>query len=346
MELVHFGNQDSTDSGVLMSTKISPKLYVLAGVGALALIAIITRAIMSSKRNSGPLPPLTLSEQECRERIRTHIQMLAVTIGGRSAIRYQGLQRAAAYIEDELRSYSYRPERQSFSVGGIEFANIEAERTDTDESEGVVIVGAHYDTASGLPGANDNGSGVAATLALARQFAHQKLRHKTRFVFFANEEPPFFQTDGMGSYVYAKRCREKGEKVVAMFSLETIGYYSDATGSQSYPIGFHPGYPDRGNFLGFVSNLESAGLLRSALRSFRRATSLPATGAAAPASIPGIGWSDHWSFWQCGYQALMLTDTAPFRYPYYHSAEDTPEKLDYDRLTRAVTGIAAILNDL
>src|SRR5205823_5642464 len=147
-------------------------------------------------------------------------------------------------------------------------------------------------------------------------------------------------------YVYAKGCRDRNDKVTAMLSLETIGYYSEEAGSQSYPIGFHPGYPDRGDFLGFVSDLRSAGLLRHALKSFRAATSLPATGAAVPASIPGVGWSDHWSFWQFGYHAIMLTDTAPYRYPYYHTADDTPEKLDYDRLSRALTGIAAIVKEI
>jgi Zn-dependent M28 family amino/carboxypeptidase len=271
---------------------------------------------------------------------------LAGTIGGRNYMRYDGLQRAVAYLESDLRSYSYRPERQVFTVDGKEFENIEAEQSGTDDAGGIIVVGAHYDTAGALPGANDNGSGVAATLELARQFAQRKLKHRVRWVLFANEEPPYFQTDGMGSYVYAKRCRERGENVLAMLSLETIGYYSDKPDSQSYPMDFHPGYPDRGNFLGFVANLKSAGLLRSALRSFRSATTLPAIGAAAPASIQGVGWSDHWSFWQFQYKALMLTDTAPFRYPYYHTAEDTPEKLDYERMARAVTGIAAIVSDL
>ena len=165
-------------------------------------------------------------------------------------------------------------------------------------------------------------------------------------MFFTNEEPPYFQSAAIGSMVYAKRCHERNECVAAMLSLETIGYYSDEPGSQTYPIGFHPGYPDRGNFLGFVANFRSASLVRSALRSFRSATSLPAVGATAPASIPGIGGSDHWSFWQYGYRALMLTDTAPYRYPYYHSAQDTPEKVDYERLARAVTGIEAIVRHL
>jgi Zn-dependent M28 family amino/carboxypeptidase len=325
--------------------KKSLALLAIVVAGALVFLEARCSGVMPSERTHQTLAPLTPVELQSRDRIRAHVQMLAGTIGGRNAVRYEGLRTAADYIESELRSYSYRPERQTFSVDGKEFENVETELSSTDNPYGIVIVGAHYDTAGGLPGANDNGSGVATGLELARRFAHQKFRHAIRWVFFANEEPPYFQTKDMGSYVYAKRCRERGENVLAMLSLETIGYYSSEPGSQSYPVSFHPGYPNRGDFLGFVSNFKSAGLLRSALRSFRRATSLPAVGAAAPASIPGIAWSDQWAFWEFGYKALMLTDTAPYRYPYYHTAEDTPEKLDYDRLARATTGIAAIVND-
>jgi len=281
-----------------------------------------------------------------RTRIRTHIHTLAGTIGGRNAVRYEGLRRAREYIERELRAYGYSPQRQSFSVDGQDFENIEVEQLGTADAKSIVVIGAHYDTAGGLPGANDNASGVAANLELACRFAGQRHKRSIRWVFFANEEPPYFQTPGMGSYVYAKRCHDRREKVLAMLSLETIGYYADEPGSQVYPIGFHPGYPDCGNFLGFVANFGSVGLLRSALRSFRHSTTLPATGAAAPASILGVGWSDHWSFWQFGYKAIMLTDTAPYRYPYYHTAQDTPDKIDYDRLTRAFTGISGIVNEL
>jgi Zn-dependent M28 family amino/carboxypeptidase len=293
-----------------------------------------------------PLAPLTPSEVDSRGRIKAHVEMLAGTIGGRNAVKYDGLQKAVAYIEGQLASYAYHSVQQPFSVEGQTFQNIEVEHKGAEDAGSVVVIGAHYDTAGGLPGANDNGSGVAVGLELARALASHKFERTVRWVFFANEEPPYFQTGGMGSYVYAKRCRERGEKIAAMLSLETIGYYSDEPGSQSYPIGFHPGYPNRGDYLGFVANLRSAGLLRAALKSFRRSTSLPATGAAAPASIPGVGWSDQWSFWQFGYRALMLTDTAPYRYPYYHTAEDTPEKLDYDRLARAFTGIAGVVDDL
>jgi hypothetical protein len=150
----------------------------------------------------------------------------------------------------------------------------------------------------------------------------------------------------MGSFVYAKRCRERQERIKAMLSLETIGYYSDEPGSQSYPIRFHPGYPDRGNFLAFVSDIKSAPLLRRVMKAFRTSASLPSEGAAAPAAIPGVSWSDQWSFWQFGYRAIMITDTAHYRYPYYHTAQDTPEQLDYERMARAVVGLRFVLLDL
>jgi Zn-dependent M28 family amino/carboxypeptidase len=281
-----------------------------------------------------------------REEIRKTVQVLAGDIGGRDAVHGENLRKAAEYVEAQLRLFGYGPLRQTYAAAGESFDNIEAELKGTKAVHRIVVIGAHYDTAGGLPGANDNASGVAAALELARQFAREPQTRSIRWVFFVNEEPPYFQTPAMGSYVYAKRCHERKEKITAMLSLETIGYYSDEPRTQSYPVGFHPGYPDRGNFLGFVANFRSAPLLRRALKSFRAATSLPAAGAAAPAAIPGIGWSDHWSFWQFGYSALMLTDTAPYRYPYYHSLEDTPEKLDYDRLARAVTGVGAIVREL
>jgi Zn-dependent M28 family amino/carboxypeptidase len=282
-----------------------------------------------------------LSAPATVQRLKMHVQTLATEIGGRLAT--SGLEKAATYIEQELRSSGYAPQRQVFTAAGHAVANIETETPGMQRRDMILILGAHYDTAGNLPGANDNGSGVAALLELARHFATAKPARTIRWVFFTNEEPPFFQTPSMGSYVYAKRCHERREDIRAMLSLETIGYYTDEPDSQTYPTGFHPGYPDRGNFLGFVAELKTAFLLRTALRTFRAATSLPAQGVVALRSIPGIGWSDHWSFWQFGYKALMLTDTAPFRYPHYHTAQDTAEKLQYARLADAVQGIAGIV---
>src|SRR5205814_10011080 len=204
----------------------------------------------------------------------------------------------------------------------------------------IVIIGGHYHSVFGSSGSNDNGTGVAATLALARRFAEKQLElrltpthYKTlRFVAFVNEEPPYFLSGEMGSEVYARRCKERGDKIYAMISLETIGYFSDAPNSQTYPspdLGMF--YPKVGNFIGFVSNVHSRALLRRVITLFRENAKIPSEGASLPAFIRGVSWSDQWSFWQHGYPAIMVTDTAPFRYPYYHSSSDTPDKLDYDR---------------
>jgi Zn-dependent M28 family amino/carboxypeptidase len=290
--------------------------------------------------------PLSETERITHERLRRHVEVLADQIGGRALKLPGSMGRAATYIEKQLETYGYAVSRQAYAVGGEMAENIEASLPGTGGLGGIVVVGAHYDTADGVPGANDNGSGVAAALELARRFAAQPQARSIRWAFFANEENPYFGTSGMGSYAYAKRCRERNEDVVAMLSLETIGYYSDEPGSQAYPAGLAALYSDRGNFLGFVTGVTSAPLLRRVVKTFRSATTLPAEGAAAPSSIPGVSWSDHWAFWQFGYPALMVTDTAFYRYPHYHTREDTPDKLDYERMARAVTGLAAVVQDL
>jgi hypothetical protein len=211
----------------------------------------------------------------------------------------------------------------------------------------IVVIGAHYDSVFGSPGANDNGSGVAALLALARRFAGKPTGQTLRFVAFANEEPPYFQTEQMGSLVYARQCKARGDQISAMISLETMGYFSDAPGSQTYPsLGIRPFYPSTGNFIGFVGNIRSRALLHRAILLFRQQAKLPSEGGALPSFLPGVGWSDQWAFWQCGYPAFMITDTAPFRYPHYHEATDTPDKLDYDRFALVVSGVEKMIAEL
>jgi Zn-dependent M28 family amino/carboxypeptidase len=167
-----------------------------------------------------------------------------------------------------------------------------------------------------------------------------------RFVAFVNEEPPFFQTNEMGSYVYAKRARQRKENIIAMLSLETIGYYSDEQGSQKYPFPFSLFYPNVGNFIGFVGNLESKKLVHRAIASFRKKTKFPSQGIAAAQWLPGIGWSDQWAFWKENYPAIMITDTAPYRYPYYHTASDTANNIDYECTARVVAGLKHVVLDL
>ncbi|HEU0275102.1 MAG TPA: M28 family peptidase [Candidatus Udaeobacter sp.] len=288
---------------------------------------------------------LSADEMALREELRNDVQKLAGEIGERNMSHYVQLNTAADFIEDSFSRAGLRARRESYEIGGQACHNIEVEiRGKRPE---IILIGAHYDSVLGSPGANDNGSGVAATLALARRFSGKQTEHTMRFVTFVNEEPPYFISGEMGSLVYAKRCKARGDKISAMISLETIGYFSDAPNSQVYPskvLGAF--YPKVGNFIGFVSNLRSQPLLRRVIGLFRKHAVIPSEGAALPSFIPGVSWSDQRSFWKYGYPGIMVTDTAPFRYPYYHSANDTPDKLDYDRFTLVVSGIERVIEEL
>ena len=220
------------------------------------------------------------------------------------------------------------------------------ERPGKTRPDEIVLIGAHYDSALGAPGANDNGSGTAALLELAKRFSKIEPNRTLRLVFFVNEEPPHFQSETMGSLVYARRCKERKEDLTAVLSLETIGYYSDEEGSQNYPAPLGAVFPKTGNFLGFVGNVDSGPLVDRVLSSFRKHAQFPSEATSLPGTIRGVGWSDQWSFWEFGYQGVMVTDTAPFRYPHYHRATDTPDKLDYDRMARVVAGLQKVIGDL
>ncbi len=302
---------------------------------------------MPGKSHRGPLPALTETQAGLRDALKRDIETLAGEIGERNLYRYDKLLEAARYIEDSLAEAGYEVERQAFEVNGKTCVNLAAEITGRNRAGEIVVVGGHYDTVPGCPGANDNGTGVAATLVLARVMRDLDPERTLRFVLFVNEEPPFFQTPTMGSWVYARQCRQRQENIVAMLSLETIGYYRQEKGSQRYPMaGISLFYPSTGNFISFVGNVGSRRLVRRVVGAFRRHASFPSEGGALPGGIPGVGWSDHWAFWREGYPALMVTDTAPYRYPHYHEPSDTPDKIDYDRTARVVAGLQDVLEEL
>ena len=290
----------------------------------------------------GPLAALTVEESRLAASLRRHVE--AVASREHNLFQPAALEAAARYLETTLVAMGYAPEAQRFQTSRGEARNIEAEVRGAGAE--IVIVGAHYDSVAGAPGGNDNGSGVAAALELARRLRASAPARTLRFVFFVNEEPPFFQGMDMGSRRYALRARQRNERIVAMFSLETIGWYAEQPGSQRYPFPLGVFYPSTGNYLAFVSNLGSRALLHETIASFRRQAKFPSEGVAAPALIAGVDWSDHASFWEQGYPALMVTDTAPYRYPHYHAAADTPDKVDYERLARVVTGLEQMLREL
>ncbi len=334
--------------GIRIITKKAVKrvAVLLLIVAVLCSWGYLTMIRMPGESYDGPLTPPSSDELVISDQLRQDVKELAGRIGERNVYQYSGLVASVEFLKESLVKAGYEVKIQEFTAEGETCSNISVEVTGEKSKDEIVIVGAHYDSVFGTTGANDNASGVAATLALARLFAGSKPQRTLRFVFFPNEEAPFFETEQMGSLVYAKSCRQKEEKVVAMLSLETIGYYTDQENTQNYPFPFSAFYPSTGNFIGFVSDLSSRKLLHQAIASFRKNCKFPSQGAAIPRSVPGAGWSDHWAFWQHGYPAIMVTDTAPFRYPHYHTEEDTPGKIDYDRMTRVLTGLVAVVTDL
>ena len=283
---------------------------------------------------------------EMQTALRTHVQRLAGDIGERNMFHPQALSRAAAYIEQTWQIQGYSVERQEYQTRGETIANLAVSRAGTDPLAGIIVVGAHYDSVVGSPGANDNGTGVAALLEIARQLTARKLCRTVHLVAFVNEEPPFFKTASMGSRVYAKMARARGDDIRAMLCLETIGYYSDAPDSQHYPPLFNLFYPERGNFIGFVSDFRSRSLLKQAVAAFRVASDFPVEYLSTFSFIPGVDWSDHWSFWREDIPAVMVTDTAPYRYPYYHTSLDTVDKVSYPQLARVTDGLLAVVTAL
>ncbi len=279
-------------------------------------------------------------------RLRRHVERLADEIGERHVLRPEALHAAERYIGETLRALGYEVSRQAYEAQGVDSANLEVAIAGNAAASEIVLAGAHYDTVPGSPGADDNASGVAAILELARLLRDAKPARTIRLVAFVNEEPPFFFWGEMGSKVYARAARARGDDIRVMLSLEMLGCYSDEKGSQGYPPLLKYFYPTQGNYVAFVSNIRSRHALRGVFEAFRTASAFPAEKLAAPALVPGIGWSDQLSFWREGYPAAMVTDTAFHRYRHYHQPTDTPEKLDYARMAQVVEGLARTLESL
>jgi hypothetical protein len=318
-------------------------LVSLAVLVALAGFAVWFVTATPGATHRGPLPPLDADGRKLAGRLKAHVTGIASE--EHNVAHPEALERSARYIESALAGMGYSVSRQEFETEGVKVRNLEVSR---GSGKRVLVVGAHYDSALGAVGADDNGSGVAALLELARFLKTVQPAEglEVRLVAYVNEELPWFSTDNMGSYVHSKGLARDGKEVVAMLSLETIGWYSESYDSQRYPFPFSLFYPSKGNFVGFVANLRSRSLMHRVVGTFRRAVAFPSEGVAAPESIPGIDWSDQWAYWKFGWPALMVTDTAPFRYPHYHTLRDTPDKLDYERLARVVKGLESVLRDL
>jgi Zn-dependent M28 family amino/carboxypeptidase len=280
------------------------------------------------------------------DQLRQHVYALTHDIGEHNIYHPAALQAAANYITHQWQQQGYTVTPQSYTVQDLECANLEITCQGNDAGKHCILVGAHYDSVIGSPGANDNGSGIAALLELSKRFINVPINTPIRFVAFVNEEPPFFYWNKMGSMVYAKQARQRGDKIRFMTSLETIGYFLDEPHSQHYPAFLKHFYPDKGNFIAFVSNLSSRRVMRNAVKSFHQHSDFPVEHIATLAMVPGVSWSDHLSFWRNGYKAFMITDTALYRYPYYHTSQDSADKLTYEPFAKLVNGLFLMLQSL
>ena len=276
------------------------------------------------------------------------VKRLAEKIGERSYRDLGKLAETAEYIEEKLRSYGCRTTRQAFTYEGNTYHNIITEVQGREPAQdGILVIGAHYDSAEGTPGADDNASGVAALLELARLTAVQPLKRTVRFIAFCLEEPPVFMTKHMGSYIHAESLSREGVAVFGMISLEMLGYYCTEKGCQYYPSSlFKLTYPDTGDFIAFVGNFSSRHFSNRVKSSFASVSTIPVESLNGFSIIPGVDFSDHRNYWKFGYPAFMITDTAFYRNPNYHDPGDTPDTLDYDRLTALIADLYKALSGL
>jgi hypothetical protein len=329
------------------------KTVIVWGAGLLLALVALSAATawymlgLPGHRFSGPLPPPTSAEEDLAQRLRRHVT--AIASKPHNVAHYDELEKAAAYIESELMALGYTPRAQVFDADGRPVRNIEVvlEPKGAGPETESLVVGAHYDSFGNAPGANDNGTGAAAVLELARLLKDLAPKdERLRLVLFVNEEPPYDRTPNMGSWQYAKELKERGERVFGMMSLETLGCFSDEPGSQQYPPPFGLFFPNKANFIAFVALPGGRDFLHEVVGPFRRHAQLPTIGGTAPDLFDGVGWSDHWSFSKHGFPGIMVTDTALFRYRHYHKPTDTPDKVDYAKLARITLGLEQTLREL
>lgn len=325
----------------------------MTGISILMLCLIVAIGLtlrwmtrMPGTSHLGALPPLDAGESQILQGLTRHVRVLSEQIGPRNYSRPQALEQAAEYVKEQFARLGLDAAAQTYRIMDRTYANIQAEMRGRARPDEILLVGAHYDSVTGSPGADDNASGVAVLLELARLLAATPLERTVRLVAFTNEEPPFFMTSEQGSRVYSREARRRGDDIRAMLCLESLGCFSDEPHSQGYPFPVGLFYPKTANFVAFVGNVQSRRLVARSLALFRQAAAFPSEGASVPGILPGVSWSDHRSFWAEGIPALMVTDTAFYRNPHYHTRRDTAETLDLERTARITAGLVAVVTGL
>ncbi len=322
------------------------KRMVMGILGAAVLLMVtgiwawftLTRPFCGSHRTAAGMPAADPA------RLRTAVETLCADFAPRDHAHPENLDRAADFIAARFEGAGWAVERQRYDVRGLGYQNVIA-RAGPDTRE-VVVIGAHYDTAGDQPGADDNASAVAGVMELARLLAGEPLKTRVELVAYSLEEPPHFRTEHMGSAVHARRLAERGAEVRLMVAVEMIGCFEDAPGTQEYPMAFLKlFYPSAGNFIAVVGKWGQGRTLCRVKRAMRSSGGLPVHALNAPAGTPGADLSDHRNYWARGWPAVMVTDTAFMRNPRYHTADDTPDTLDYARMARTVEGLRAVVRE-
>ncbi len=293
---------------------------------------------------------MTTIRTQIEANLRLHVDRLAGLIGPRCFQRPHSIVATIGYIRGEWKKMGFDVVDETYQALEYQATNLIVERKGTTRPQEIILLGAHYDTVSTTPGADDNASAVAVMLEVSRLLKDFEPSRTIRYVAFACEEPPFFNLRAMGSQHHARQCKLRDEKISAMLCLEMVGYFSDEPNSQTIPPGIPKMLtkliPTQGNFLAAVGNLASTSLVWKFRRGFKRGTKLPLLAIPLPETIHEISLSDHRSFWLEGYPALMLTDTSFLRNPHYHETTDTPETLDYKRMTQVAEGVAEAMRSL
>ncbi len=280
-------------------------------------------------------------------RLYEHVKHISVNIGSRSVHDYDAIEATKNYIESTLQNLGYAPTRQDYEYSGRVYSNIIASIRGAESPGETIVIGAHYDTVYGTPGADDNASAVAVLLEICRALRDFSPKRTLKLIFFTLEEPPLFRSKFMGSYVYAREAKRKGEDIRAMVCLEMVGYYSDKKGDQSLPLPFmNLVYSTTPDFIAVVGNLKSKHLVKSVKRSLNKSSEIPVETLSTIGLVPGVDFSDHRSFWKMGYPAVMITDTAFYRNPNYHSARDTIDTLNFDKMSQLLDGLVGVAKDL
>ena len=285
--------------------------------------------------------------QETIERLKDHLRALTLTIGERSVFLSENLKKTEKYIASFYRDIGVSVHTEPYRYRDLPVANIVAEISLCANPSKRYLLGAHYDSVTGTVGADDNASAIAVQLETARHLkrlkGHKELDLVVKLVFFALEEPPVYGSRFMGSKVYSRKAKEKKEKIDGMICLEMVGYSCHNPGCQSYPFPLmFLGYPKKGNFIGIVGNFRSRQFTQSLFQSFQRNPELPVVKLTAPFGgwmLPAVRLSDHASFWDRGFKAVMITDSSFYRNPHYHLPSDTMEKLDYRFMAELVESL-------